>query len=1648
MALPQVGIRFVTENLSGYTSALAQAERANESFKASVRSIPSQSGINDLGQRVQRQSGTIRTGFAQAGQAATGFGRTVVSAAGVATAALAGIGTVALTGFAKSAVDARVEFDKQMSGVQAVLQATAEETKSLEEEALRLGSSTQFTARQSAQGIELLARNGLQAEQILGGALEGSLNLAAATGIEDLGLSADILTDALSNFGEIGNDYTRAINGITGVTVASKIGIEDYNLALGQAGGVAGSVGVSFEDFNTTLAATVSRFASGAAAGTGLRAFLTRLVPNTDAASDKMRALGIITEEGSNRFFDAAGNLKSMNEISVILNESLGQLNDQAKSEAINRIFGVDASRTVVGLIDAGAYDPSTGETIFSAFAEGISEVDAAAQANTRLDNLAGDITKAQSAFEGLQLAAVKGATPALRSFFQTATVGLSATTTFIDALNEGKGVFQSTAEGLSALNLEAFQIEQIGDDFLGIDIGGVIQAEIDNAAGFVDVNIADFIRFSSDDLDGGVTRRQLNIGDFFDLTLDNIGDDSFSVDIAGFLQAEIDNAAGFIDVNIADFITFSSDEIGSSLQGTLETVTKLNIGDFIDFSNTSFSEALTGATSGITKLKVGDFIDLTATSGELGSTININDVIVGAYDLLSNITKVKIGDVFTGALNLTTGEGSVKIGDDLEFEFDLSNINTQIQTQLSNLQATILGSAVITEGGIELAPATEGLASRIQSGITGAINAALAGEFALELPQDFSFALPEGFAAEDLLSVTGGLDSLGESLSSLDSFLTTETGDAGALASFVTSINESIGGLAQTVGEVDGQAIGESLTGVVTSITSIFTTLNTIDDLALGGIAGTVGDLASSLLGLATDITTGLDADAIGEAAAQGAADFVGSFAAVFEEPDFPEIAGAAAGLVAAIGSQFREALSPGNLTAVGESLGELATGILTQISNTLSNPEFGSQIGQGLSDIVVGITQGLSDVLSGFNDIADESDSDIGGAVESFVTNLVTALGEGLASADYAVVVSGLLEGIGRSLGQFAPEGAAETAQAQSGVIDLTQPREQRTLGGEVRFLTDLVGITSPEPESPDLSFIEDQREAQRGLSESAATLTDTATTLAETGTTASEAAEAAQQSWTNFLSFGLLDVENAGVEEARRTGLGTGAAFDETDIAGSVEDQILTQLNFGDLPDQISTAATDAIATAIPSEPIIDSEAVNTALLTAAQEAIPPETVIDTETVNNTLLTAAQEAIPPTSVPEFPGWESIIEVRVPRIPRFPTWRQVANFRIPSIPSFPGWSTFISFDIPSIPSFPGWASFVGGIDIAATIPPFPGWAALLGGSRPSAPSTASSSPSPNIPEFQTGSESVPQTGVALVGEQGPELRLINQGDRIFPAGVTSRILDTARAIASRMPSINGDPNDLIGGTTNVVAQTNVNNVGVTIDGGSTGSPSGFDVAGLAVGIVDAFAMAFSVPGFPGWDSLFDVSPVRIPRFPGWTNIVGLDDISVQILRTENITQVIDDEEEGREFTGGLQAGIDLGASSVVDASSGTVDASSIAAESETSTPTTTIPSLPPVVIPRQPSRPTPPPVTESPLLRPSAGAGASAGRGAAGVGGLFRASAVTESSMVVNQPVNNTNINVVRNFNLTTNSLRSSENISNDFVLMERLAAVGGIA
>jgi TP901 family phage tail tape measure protein len=308
--------------------------------RVTADTAPAERDLKQFGQRMGSMTGSVLAGNLLSGG---------ISAVGRGLADLGRAGVGAFTDMIATGAD----FTAQMDGVAAVLGGTQEQAAALGQLAIDLAidPNLKVNATEAAAAIQNLATAGLTAEQILGGATEATVLLANSTG-GDFGQAATVATDVMALFGVEAENMMDAVDGIAAVSNVSKFDLNDYSLALSQAGGVAAISGVSFEDFNAVIAGTSSYFASGSDAGTSFKTFLQRLNPTTKEARDLMAELNLLSEDGTSVFYDQTGALKDMDEVVEIMNETFGEMTESQKSFYLGQLFGTDAMRTAAAVAD------------------------------------------------------------------------------------------------------------------------------------------------------------------------------------------------------------------------------------------------------------------------------------------------------------------------------------------------------------------------------------------------------------------------------------------------------------------------------------------------------------------------------------------------------------------------------------------------------------------------------------------------------------------------------------------------------------------------------------------------------------------------------------------------------------------------------------------------------------------------------------------------------------------------------------------------------------------------------------------------------------------------------------------------------------------------------------------------------------------------------------------------------------------------------------------------------------------------------------------------------------------------------------------------------------------------------------------------
>lgn len=343
-------------------------------------------GLGTASGRIDIDASGARAGFDEAGRAAEASraksDKAATALIGAGTA-IGGVGVAIAAGFGY-AVKVGTEFEKRMDAIGAVSGATEKQMEKVRAKALQLGADTAFSAGESASAMEELIKAGLSVEDVINGAADATVNLAAA-GEVDLTTAAAIAANAMNQFGLDAAEMPHIADLIAGAANASAISVEDFGMSMSQAGAVAKLAGLSFDDMAVAVTAMGNAGIKGSDAGTSLKTFLQNLQPQTEKQIGLMKELGIVTEDGANQFFDATGKIKSMADIAGVLGGALEGMSDAQKTATLETLFGSDAIR-------AAAVIAGEGKAGMEGLADAMGKVKAADVAKDRMDNLAGAV--------------------------------------------------------------------------------------------------------------------------------------------------------------------------------------------------------------------------------------------------------------------------------------------------------------------------------------------------------------------------------------------------------------------------------------------------------------------------------------------------------------------------------------------------------------------------------------------------------------------------------------------------------------------------------------------------------------------------------------------------------------------------------------------------------------------------------------------------------------------------------------------------------------------------------------------------------------------------------------------------------------------------------------------------------------------------------------------------------------------------------------------------------------------------------------------------------------------------------------------------------------------------------------------------------
>lgn len=283
------------------------------------------------------------------------LGSGLKTAAAVATTAVAAA-SAAVVAFGKSAVDAGMQFDSSMSQVAATMGYTVAEInqegseanktfQQLREFAMEMGSTTAFSASQAADALNYMALAGYDAETSIK-MLPNVLDLAAAGGIE-LAYASDMITDSQSALGLSLEETSELVDKMARASSKSNTSVAQLGEAILTVGGTAKNLKGGTTELATALGILADNGVKGSEGGTALRNIILSLAAPTENATTALHEFG-----GAEKLvFDEAGNMKSLNDIFMELNNITAEMTQAERIELLNTMFNKRDLKSVEALL-------------------------------------------------------------------------------------------------------------------------------------------------------------------------------------------------------------------------------------------------------------------------------------------------------------------------------------------------------------------------------------------------------------------------------------------------------------------------------------------------------------------------------------------------------------------------------------------------------------------------------------------------------------------------------------------------------------------------------------------------------------------------------------------------------------------------------------------------------------------------------------------------------------------------------------------------------------------------------------------------------------------------------------------------------------------------------------------------------------------------------------------------------------------------------------------------------------------------------------------------------------------------------------------------------------------------------------------------
>lgn len=396
----------------------------------------------------------------------SGLGDIAKNALGVFAGNLMTKATEAVVNLGKEALNSGMSFETSMAKVKTLFTGTDEQFSSLNDEILRISSSTGLAADGLAEAAYSAESAGVSTEN-LGTMLEQSAHLAAA-GFTDIDTALSATAKTMNAYGMTGEESISKVQKVLmqtqnlGITTVDELGA-----SLAQVTPTAAAFGVSFEQVGASLAVMTAAGTPTAQATTQLNSLIAELGKNGTVAAKNLEKAAEGTQYTGMSF-------NEMMASGADLGDVLGMLSAQADKDGVSMVdmfSSIEAGKAALSIFSG------EGETFKSNLEEMDTEADVVGDAYaTMSDTLEHKTERIKTSFQNMAIGIFQTAAGPLADGAEAAADALGRLT---DSFNQGG------LQGLGSTIVE--MMNEAADTLANFDWEGAADAVVQKITDFID---------------------------------------------------------------------------------------------------------------------------------------------------------------------------------------------------------------------------------------------------------------------------------------------------------------------------------------------------------------------------------------------------------------------------------------------------------------------------------------------------------------------------------------------------------------------------------------------------------------------------------------------------------------------------------------------------------------------------------------------------------------------------------------------------------------------------------------------------------------------------------------------------------------------------------------------------------------------------------------------------------------------------------------------------------------------------------------------------------------------------------------------------------------------------------------------------------